>query len=71
MNSKEENSQDFCPDFVQEFGLCTSTMVCEGNNRFLRFKSVHKADVDELSQLLSTEKRKEWNMSVKKRESNK
>jgi hypothetical protein len=47
-------------------------MVCEGNNRFLRFKSVHKAtDIDELSQLLSIEKRKEWNMSMKKRGSNK
>jgi hypothetical protein len=21
MNSKEENSQDFCPNYVQEFGL--------------------------------------------------
>ncbi len=23
MNSKEENSPDFCPNYVQEFGLCT------------------------------------------------
>jgi hypothetical protein len=23
VNSKEENSQDFCPNFVQEFGLCS------------------------------------------------
>jgi hypothetical protein len=23
LNSKEENSQDFFPDYVQEFGLCT------------------------------------------------
>jgi hypothetical protein len=22
MNSKEENSKDFCPMYVQEFGLC-------------------------------------------------
>jgi hypothetical protein len=21
VNSKEENSEDFCPDFIQEFGL--------------------------------------------------
>ncbi len=23
MNSKEENSEDFCPNYVQEFGLRT------------------------------------------------
>ncbi len=23
LNSTEENSEDFCLDFVQEFGLCT------------------------------------------------
>jgi hypothetical protein len=23
VNSKEENSQDFCPDYIQEFGLST------------------------------------------------
>ncbi len=22
MKNKEENSQDFCPNYVQEFGLC-------------------------------------------------
>ncbi len=26
MNSKEENSQDFCLDFVQEFGLWILTL---------------------------------------------
>jgi hypothetical protein len=25
VNNKEENSQDFCLDFVQEFGLCSFT----------------------------------------------
>ncbi len=25
MNNKEENSEDFCLDFVQEFGLCSET----------------------------------------------
>jgi hypothetical protein len=23
MNSKEENTEDFCPNYLQEFGLCT------------------------------------------------
>jgi hypothetical protein len=23
-NSKEENSEDFCPKYVKEFGLCTA-----------------------------------------------
>ncbi len=23
VNSKKENSSDFCPDYIQEFGLCT------------------------------------------------
>jgi hypothetical protein len=23
VKSKEENSEDFCPNYVQEFGLCT------------------------------------------------
>ncbi len=68
VNSKEENTLDFCLDFVQEFGLCTVMMVCEGNNRFLRVTSVHKAtDIDVLSQLYSIEKRKEWNLSVVKK----
>jgi hypothetical protein len=26
VNSKEENSSDFCLDFVQEFGLCSAVM---------------------------------------------
>jgi hypothetical protein len=25
VNSKEENSEDFCPNYVQEFSLCTPT----------------------------------------------
>ncbi len=25
VNSKEENSKDFCPNYVQEFGLCSLT----------------------------------------------
>ncbi len=24
VNSKEESSEDFCPNYVQEFGLCIS-----------------------------------------------
>jgi hypothetical protein len=24
VNSKEENSEEFCPNYVQEFGLCMS-----------------------------------------------
>jgi hypothetical protein len=27
VNSKEENSLDLCPDFVQEFGLCSNSYV--------------------------------------------
>jgi hypothetical protein len=29
VNSKEENSQDFCPNYVQEFGLCTGVAYKE------------------------------------------
>ncbi len=28
-NSKEENSEDFCPNHVQEFGLCTRFLLRE------------------------------------------
>ncbi len=28
VNNKEENSQDFCLDFVQEFGLCSPKTHC-------------------------------------------
>jgi hypothetical protein len=27
VNSKEKNSQDFCPDYVQEFGLCRRSWI--------------------------------------------
>ncbi len=27
MNSVEENSKDFCPNYVQKFGLCTALQV--------------------------------------------
>jgi hypothetical protein len=27
VNSKEENSEDFCPYYVQEFGLCTLSLI--------------------------------------------
>ncbi len=27
VNSVEENSKDFCPNYVQEFGLCTALQV--------------------------------------------
>ncbi len=31
MNSKEENSQDFCPDFVQDSGLWVAGTIFSGN----------------------------------------
>ncbi len=33
MNRKEENSEDFCPNYVQEFGLCRSLLTAA--ERFL------------------------------------
>ncbi len=27
VNSKEENSEDICPNYIQEFGLCTVVTV--------------------------------------------
>jgi hypothetical protein len=33
VNSKEENSEDFCPNYIQEFGLCTMQSAGE-HSRF-------------------------------------
>ncbi len=37
MNSKEENSQEFCPNYAQEFGLCMKETrlfaPCSGSTR--------------------------------------
>jgi len=29
VNSKEENSEDFCPNYAQEFGLCSPLFYLE------------------------------------------
>jgi hypothetical protein len=44
VSSKEENSEDFCLDFVQEFGLCSleSTRVYNAAKTSLDSNFVHK-----------------------------
>ncbi len=37
VNSKEENSQDFCLDFVQEFGLCNKVSRQRESKKALAF----------------------------------
>jgi hypothetical protein len=34
VNSKEENSSDFCPNYVQEFGLSTETFQKIGRHPY-------------------------------------
>ncbi len=48
VNSKEENSEDFCLDFVQEFGLC---MLTTCTRQFAKFEKYQMMAVRNFSKL--------------------